>query len=225
MKYTILSLLAHLALLPMALVWFSPSASIAPINNDMPDAINIHTIYRQPSPQLLRPSPQRRLAPRPAAVSGTNQAPADNMQPAGESLATNDNYAAIAPSNLVLRDQPQLINDLKLSTPYPQKARLYHIEGTVRLKLTVNHQGQVIDVEILSGPAYGLREAALKLGSKLRFLPATDEHGQPKTADIEHEVVFRLRSETGVGLPPHPDPLPQGERGISDSGVGGPLSP
>lgn len=91
------------------------------------------------------------------------------------------------------RSRPLLINAQEIKVPYPEQARARRIEGTVRMKLTVAESGKVIDVDVISGPAYGLRQAALMVARKLFFLPATDEFGHAMVAHVEHEVIFRLR--------------------------------
>lgn len=93
----------------------------------------------------------------------------------------------------LLRPHPELVNGDQVHIPYPERARQLMIEGVVRLRLTISEAGRVIDAEVLSGPAFGLRNAALLVARKLFFLPATDEHGQAKTAHVEHDVVFKLK--------------------------------
>lgn len=92
------------------------------------------------------------------------------------------------------RSKPVLISDHKVEKKYPLEARVRGVEGTVRLSLTVLESGQVADVEVLSGPAYGLRQAAIALARKLFFLPARDQNGRAQIAKIKHEVVFRLKN-------------------------------
>lgn len=96
------------------------------------------------------------------------------------------------PGGSELRVRPTLVNGGDVKIPYPKKAKQLMIEGIVRLRLTVSAKGQVIGIEILSGPSFGLRDAALVVARKLQFLPATDELGHAKTAEIDHEVVFKL---------------------------------
>lgn len=94
----------------------------------------------------------------------------------------------------ITRAYPLLMNGDEVAIPYPPQARARRVEGIVKLKLTVATSGEVISADIISGPAYGLRQAALLVARKLFFLPATDEQGEARIAQIEHEVVFRLTS-------------------------------
>ncbi|MCA9507573.1 MAG: TonB family protein [Myxococcales bacterium] len=90
------------------------------------------------------------------------------------------------------RSKPFLLNAQDIKVPYPEQARIKRIEGTVKIKLTVAQSGKVIKADIISGPAYGLRQAALIVARKLFFLPATDDLGRAQVAQIEHEVIFKL---------------------------------
>jgi protein TonB len=66
--------------------------------------------------------------------------------------------------------EPELIGEVKI--PYPEEARKNDIEGSVRLKVTISAEGIVENVVVLSGPGYGLNEAARDALRKFRFKPA-----------------------------------------------------
>lgn len=104
--------------------------------------------------------------------------------------------ASVLSSNNDVRAYPQLINGQDIHVPYPERARQLMIEGVVRLRLTISEAGKVIHAEVISGPAFGLRHAALKVARKLFFLPATDEHGQARVEKVDHDVVFRLNRQS-----------------------------
>lgn len=89
--------------------------------------------------------------------------------------------------------KPRLLNGDSIKIDYPARARLYKIEGSVRLKLIIAENGIVKKAEVMSGPAFGLKEAALNLAKKLLFLPATDQDGNETVAEVEHEVIFKLK--------------------------------
>lgn len=92
----------------------------------------------------------------------------------------------------LFRPSPLLLNGNDVKVSYPERARMLMVEGIVRLRLTVSETGRVIDVEILSGPAFGLRAAALMVARKLFFLPATDMNGKAMIAQVDHDVIFKL---------------------------------
>jgi protein TonB len=56
---------------------------------------------------------------------------------------------------------------------YTTAARAAGIEGKVRVRLTVDETGKVVDVTIIQGLGYGLDEAALAAASAASFEPAT----------------------------------------------------
>ena len=100
------------------------------------------------------------------------------------------------PPKIITREEPLLLNGEHVLVPYPPKARRQKIEGKVRLRLVVAQNGHVVKAEIISCPSYDLQAAALRVVKKLLFLPATDNFGFPKIAEIEHEVIFRLHERS-----------------------------
>ncbi len=67
--------------------------------------------------------------------------------------------------------EPVLMGEIKV--PYPEEAKKNEIEGSVRLKVVVDETGTVTDVSVISGPGYGLNEAARDALRKYKFRPAT----------------------------------------------------
>lgn len=55
---------------------------------------------------------------------------------------------------------------------YTDAARAASIEGRVRVELTVDEGGRVVDVKVLQGLGYGLDEAALSAARSATFTPA-----------------------------------------------------
>lgn len=67
--------------------------------------------------------------------------------------------------------EPVMLGEVKI--PYPEEAKKNEIEGSVRLKVTLDPGGQVTEVAVISGPGYGLNEAAREALRRFRFKPAT----------------------------------------------------
>jgi protein TonB len=67
--------------------------------------------------------------------------------------------------------EPVMLGEVKI--PYPDEAKKNEIEGSVRLKVTLDPTGVVTEVAVISGPGYGLNEAARDALRKFRFKPAT----------------------------------------------------
>lgn len=67
--------------------------------------------------------------------------------------------------------EPQLMGEIKI--PYPDEAKKADVEGTVRLKVTLDPEGNVKEVVVMGGPGYGLNEAARDALKRFRFKPAT----------------------------------------------------
>jgi protein TonB len=79
-----------------------------------------------------------------------------------------------------------------LSVPQPAynaNARAAGIEGKVRVRLTVDETGKVIDVSVIQGLGYGLDEAALAAAREATFEPAT-QCGKPVRATFTISMRF-----------------------------------
>lgn len=72
---------------------------------------------------------------------------------------------------------------------YNTNARAAGIEGKVRVRLTVDETGKVIDVSVLQGLGYGLDEAALAAAREATFEPAT-QCGKPVRATFTISMRF-----------------------------------
>lgn len=66
--------------------------------------------------------------------------------------------------------EPELMGEVKID--YPEEARKNDVEGSVRLRVTLTAEGKVENVVVLSGPGYGLNEAARDALRRFRFKPA-----------------------------------------------------
>lgn len=56
---------------------------------------------------------------------------------------------------------------------YTDEARSAEIEGRVKLKLTVDAQGNVSDVQVMSGLGHGLDESSIATARRIKFAPGT----------------------------------------------------
>ncbi|PZR14374.1 MAG: energy transducer TonB [Archangium gephyra] len=92
--------------------------------------------------------------PRPTAEQAGPQSSGRGFAPAGSADA-----------------EPELLGEIKV--PYPAEAQRNDVSGTVRMQVTIDVSGAVTSVKVLSGPGYGLNEAALEAMRRFRFKPAT----------------------------------------------------
>jgi len=58
---------------------------------------------------------------------------------------------------------------IKEALQYPEEALAARKEGTVKVKLTMDHKGKVIHVEALNSLGYGLDEEAMRVVNLLQF--------------------------------------------------------
>lgn len=80
------------------------------------------------------------------------------------------------------------------SVPQPlgtEAARAAGVEGKVRVQLTVDETGHVVDVKLLQGLGYGLDEAALAAARRAEFEPAV-RCGKPTRATFNISMRFTL---------------------------------
>ncbi|MBJ6761598.1 TonB family protein [Myxococcaceae bacterium JPH2] len=85
--------------------------------------------------------------------------------------------------------EPSLASEVKI--PYPDEARRAGIEGTVTLAITIDLEGKVVAARIVSGPGYGLNEAARDAVMRFRFKPAI-KHGEPVSTEMKYAYTFLL---------------------------------
>lgn len=78
----------------------------------------------------------------------------------------------------------------RIDPVYPPLARQTHLEGTVRLHAIVGRDGEVRDLEVLSGPALFVRET-LDAVRRWRYRP-TILNGEPVEVDTYITVIFQL---------------------------------
>jgi protein TonB len=85
--------------------------------------------------------------------------------------------------------EPVLEGEVKI--PYPEEAKKNEVEGSVRLKVTLSPEGQVTEVAVISGPGYGLNDAAKAALKKFRFRPAL-KGGEPVGYTFIYTYTFLL---------------------------------
>ncbi|GMU06893.1 energy transducer TonB [Corallococcus caeni] len=85
--------------------------------------------------------------------------------------------------------EPSVASEVKI--PYPDEARRAGIEGTVTLSITIDAEGKVTNVKVISGPGYGLNEAARDAIRRFRFKPAI-KGGEAVATEMKYSYTFLL---------------------------------
>ncbi len=85
--------------------------------------------------------------------------------------------------------EPKVLSEVKI--PYPEEARRAGIEGTVTLAITVDPDGKVVAAKVVSGPGYGLNEAAREAIKRFRFKPAI-KGGEAVSTEMKYAYTFLL---------------------------------
>ncbi|BCB95940.1 TonB domain protein [Dissulfurispira thermophila] len=77
---------------------------------------------------------------------------------------------------------------------YPLMARRLGKEGRVLLRLTIDENGRLLNIEVIEGAGYGFTEAAVEAVKKSTFLPAMSE-GNPVMSKAILPIRFSLRRD------------------------------
>jgi protein TonB len=196
LKVLALSFAAHVALVaawPEAAPRFAPRTSPTELAFfEAPAKQTVEVVKPAPAPAQRSNRPARRAlaaAPKPASAPA---APAVPVAPVGLPIFQLPPQSNLPPGRFDLPSGPGPVGS-KTSTPhegsglgdtepvpsgevriaYPADARERGVEGSVRLRVTVDASGIVQDVVVLSGPGFGLDEAARDALKRFKFKPAT----------------------------------------------------
>jgi protein TonB len=113
--------------------------------------------------------------------------------PDNEKLKDSDLSSLPIPADeYLVTKMPSVTMDVHI--PYPPEAKEKKIEGKVVLELLIDEKGKVRDAKIVSGPGFGLNEAALTAISQFKFSPA-EVDGKPVAVRIPFTYHFLLKSE------------------------------
>ncbi len=110
--------------------------------------------------------------------------------PAPQAAAPGAVRPGYAPLYLV-DTRPELLEEIGGEEIYPKQAKKLGIEGQVVLAITVEVDGHVSAARVVSGPGYGLDEAARGAVLRARFKPAT-KGGKPVATDLRYTYTFAL---------------------------------
>jgi TonB family protein len=98
----------------------------------------------------------------------------------GETAGTGGSGAAPSISALKTLARPRRdYGYLSLGRNYPAEAKASAIEGSIRVRLTVDENGAVIARALLNRLGHGLDELAMSQASELSFHPARDAADRP----------------------------------------------
>ena len=109
-----------------------------------------------------------------------------------ETLKPEDEDSLPNPTDeFLVSSMPELISETRI--PYPKEAREKNIEGPVVLEILIDDKGQVRNSILISGPGFGLNEAALDAVKGFKFKPAKMEN---KNVAVKIRYTYRFVLET-----------------------------
>jgi len=123
--------------------------------------------------------------PNAAAVKAGNTVAKD---PDAEKLRADDADSIPIPTEEYLVTAMPVL-EAAFRIPYPPEARKAKIQGRVIMKLLIDGEGKVRQAALVSGPGYGLNEAAVAAMKNFRFRPA---RVQDKPVAVEIQFAYNL---------------------------------
>ena len=149
--------------------------------------------------ESAKPLPVSNAEPVSAALQGNPEPSAgkvvgSQIQGSASTTTTGGHSANSGPVGEVMFGSASGPSFLQRVIPaYPQVARRFNKEGRVVLRLTINENGSLTNIEVLEDPGYGLASAAVEAVKKSRYNPAR-HRGRPVIAKAILPVRFTLQS-------------------------------
>ncbi len=155
--------------------------------------------------QISKPIEEKKVEPEKRAVFGVSRraavgSDADSIavkagntvakDPDAEKLRDDDaDLIPIPTEEYLVTAMPILETDFRI--PYPSEAKKARVQGRVLMKLIVDGEGRVRQAVLISGPGFGLNEAAVGAMKNLRFRPAR-VGDRPVAVEIQYAYNFVL---------------------------------
>lgn len=158
----------------------------------------------QPQP-VKPPEEQQKPPPRKAVFGVTRKSLTDSSNEAGaETKAGNtiakemdqlqldpndDSSLPIPVDDYLVTQMPKIKKEVR--APYPEEAKKNGVEGPVIMDVLIDPTGRVREVIVLSGPGFGLNEAAVQALKQFEFAPARVQE-QFVAVKIKYKYTFKL---------------------------------
>lgn len=117
------------------------------------------------------------------------------VRPGGPALSRQDAQQELVRNSLSSQIRREIDKPLEVvAAPlpdYPSTFRKSNIEGTVRVKFLIEHDGSVSNTTVVGSPHPGLAAVTLMSVMQWKFKPLT-QNGQPTKEWVTFESVFRL---------------------------------
>lgn len=108
-----------------------------------------------------------------------------------KTLRKSDDDLPIPTADYLVSSMPVLQSEFRI--PYPREAKRKKIEGPVVMDILIDASGRVREAELVTGPGYGLDEAAMDAVYRFQFRPA-EVDGKPVAVRIRYIYRFVLEN-------------------------------
>jgi protein TonB len=164
-----------------------------------------------PPPPNQEPPPKAAAAPPVFGVSMSSTVGGDGpgmAVPVGNTLMTRDRTASKGPPaaypvegthapapvpEIFISELPRVLTEVKVK--YPEEAQRLRIEGTVKLRLSINEKGEVTNARVTTPAGHGFDEAAREAFKTFKFSPPRTSDGRAVPTTITYTYTFELTDQ------------------------------
>jgi protein TonB len=181
----------------------APKPDARPAKNAAPKAVRAAQAAPAPAPQAEPASNSQTPAAFANLGISLDSSSSDGIAvPVAAKASTPPMLAAVAPKapKVLVAAQSHCDEAIRKAVPdrvvkaeYTNEARLAEVEGRIRMELSIDENGFVADVKVLSGLGHGLDEQAKSAAMKMHFKPAT-QCGKPVPSSFILAMRFALGS-------------------------------
>lgn len=185
-RYRMLSSLAMLTLLHLAVIFLWPSRSVGQGKLSPPAHVVHLTELNVALPQPVIVPDELKVDDKKIEI-GKKEDPAKKQQKSTPT-ASGENYLPFFEADI----QPRPLIDIRSIMVYPEQARRLNIQGTVVVEIDIDSKGVVRRARIVRRAGWGFDTEVLRKIRMVRFKPAMKEK-EPIAVTVQIPIEFVLR--------------------------------
>lgn len=184
-RFFIFSILIH------GFFYFLIQLSLSPSIIEDPIVLVSYFEPSQTSPQLEKRKSEVKTKENPLPNENQKTIQEQSQQSALAQASQSSATTEQAFDSQTVSEKPRVLYQEKII--YPETAKSARVEGPVKLSVTIDKFGDVIDVVVIEGPGFGLNETAVQAMKNFKFSPAKKD-GQSVAVRITYIYRFKLES-------------------------------